>query len=105
MILPKTKEIEDEFGLINLFSGIDNSQDELGKYLVYSRLLTPYIEFNNKHYFSVSQYSLSESTYEYWNKINIVSNPTGSIFDKIPYNQEISGITHACNHAHFTGKA
>ncbi len=77
-------EIEDEFGLINLFSGIDNSQNELGKYLVYSRLLTPYIEFNNKHYFSVSQYSLSESTYEYWNKINIVSNPTGSIFDKIP---------------------
>ena len=30
------------------------------------------------------QYSLSESTYEYWEKIYVVSNQTGSIFDKVP---------------------
>ncbi|MCH7514770.1 MAG: DUF4249 domain-containing protein [Bacteroidetes bacterium] len=77
-------EVENKFSQINLFSSIDDSQKKLEKHLVHSRQPNPYVEFNNIHYFNVFQYSLSESTYEYWNKINVVSNPTGSIFDKIP---------------------
>lgn len=77
-------QVKNEFEKLKLFAGFDNSQEKLENYRVHSRVLAPYIEFNELHYFNVFQYSLSESTYEYWNKIDIVSNPTGSIFDKIP---------------------
>ncbi len=77
-------DVENKFSQVNLFSSIDDSREKLEKHLVHSRLPAPPIQFNNLHYFNVFQYSLSESTYEYWNKINIVSNPEGSIFDKIP---------------------
>ena len=77
-------EVEDEFGHINLFSSIDDSQKKLEKHLVHSRQPNPYVEFNNIHYFNVFQYSLKESTYAYWEKIDIVSNPKGNIFDNIP---------------------
>ena len=77
-------QVNNKFEKLKLFAGFDNSQEKLENYRVHSRVLAPYIEFNELHYFNVFQYSLSESTYEYWNKIDIVSNPTGSIFDKIP---------------------
>ena len=77
-------KVPNEFDQLILFSSVDDSQEKLEKYLVYSRLTAPYIEFNELHYFVVSQYSLSESTFDYWDKIRVVSNQTGSIFDKIP---------------------
>ena len=77
-------DVENKFSQVNLFSSIDDSREKLEKHLVCSRQPNPYVEFNNIHYFNVFQYSLKESTYEYWEKIDIVSNPTGNIFDKIP---------------------
>jgi len=81
-------EVPSAFQPLEIYEAFDNQQQNLTKYPVFSRLIVPYVEFNELHYFNVSQYSISKSTYEYWEKINIVSNPTGSIFDKIP-----AGIT------------
>ena len=77
-------KVNNEFEQLRIFTGIDNSQEKLEKYLVHSRLPTPHIEFSERHYFNVFQYSLPESTYEYWDKINVVTNQSGSIFDKVP---------------------
>jgi len=77
-------KVNNEFEQLRLFTGIDNSQEKLEKYLVHSRLPTPHIEFSERHYFNVFQYSLPEATYEYWDKIKVVTNQSGSIFDKVP---------------------
>ena len=74
--------VNNNFDKLNIFTSIDDSQKRLEKYRVYSRLVVPYQEFSEWHYFNVFQYAISEPTYEYWSKIDIVSNPTGSIFDK-----------------------
>lgn len=41
-------------------------------------------EYRGKHYFIVNQQSISKETYEYWDKINRLSNQSGSIFDTPP---------------------
>lgn len=77
-------EVPREFGQLEIFRAVDDSQQDLKNHLIFTRFPAPYLEFNELHYFIVSQFSLSESTYDYWDKINIVSSPTGSVFDKIP---------------------
>ena len=77
-------EVPSKFSNLNIYKSLDDSQEMLENYLVHYRIATPFIEFTEKHYFNVNQYSISESAYDYWEKINIVTNPTGSIFDKLP---------------------
>ncbi len=77
-------KVDNNFDNLNIFASIDDSQERLEKYRIYSRLIVPYQEFSWWHYFNVFQYAVSGSTYEYWSKIDIASNPTGSIFDKTP---------------------
>lgn len=77
-------EVISLFDPIKIFKSSDNSQNKLEEFPVYSRLPLPYREFAEWHYFNVKQYSISESTYEYWDKIEVVSDQSGSIFDKIP---------------------
>ena len=40
--------------------------------------------FFYKHYFNVVQYSISRESYEYWQKVDLVINQVGSIFDIPP---------------------
>ncbi|MFM8349008.1 MAG: DUF4249 family protein [Bacteroidota bacterium] len=40
--------------------------------------------FFYRHYFSVYQSSLTTTAYDYWNKVDILTNQTGSIFDVPP---------------------
>ncbi len=76
--------VNNSFEKVKLFSSIDNSQEDLEDYPLYSRVFAPYIEFNELHYFNIYQYSIDESTFDYWEKIDVVSNQSGSVFDKLP---------------------
>jgi len=40
--------------------------------------------FHYKHYFTVFQSSMTESAFEYWKKVDVLANQTGSIFDSPP---------------------
>ena len=44
----------------------------------------PAYTFLEKHYFTLFQYSISEKANDYWQKVNILANQNGSIFDAIP---------------------
>ena len=67
-----------------LFKNVEGTQENLKGYNVRSRLLLPYDEFTGRHYFIVRQNTISEESYNYWEEINIVTNQTGSLFDRQP---------------------
>jgi len=69
---------------VQIFKSEDENQEDLIGYRVHSRQLAPDDEFIEKHYFSVHQYTISDETYNYWEKIKIVANQTGSLFDFPP---------------------
>jgi hypothetical protein len=77
-------KVDEKFNDLKIFASLDDSQEMLMDYRVFYRQPFPHLEFSERHYFNVRQLSISESTYNYWEKINIVTNPTGSIFDKLP---------------------
>ena len=63
----------------------ENPQTEsIEDFKVFSRPPTPNAEFNFRHYFNVHQYAVSEETFEFWQRVSSVSNPSGSIFDVPP---------------------
>jgi hypothetical protein len=45
--------------------------------------------FHEKHYFTTYQSSITKEAHEYWRKVDILANQTGSIFDTPP--AEIKG--------------
>ena len=67
-----------------LFHSEDESQERIDGFKVFERSPFPTIEFNFRHYFSVRQYSISERAYRFWEQVNLVSNPQGTIFDVLP---------------------
>lgn len=69
---------------IVLFDGGNLSGGELKHQLIYRREPKPDVEFINVHYFNIYQYSITRAAYVYWNKLKIVSNPTGSFLDTNP---------------------
>jgi hypothetical protein len=46
--------------------------------------LLPDWEYYEKHFYNVAQHSITSEAYEYWNMINRIAQPTGSIFDTPP---------------------
>lgn len=72
---------------IVLFDGSAIKTDKINNLLVCSREIDK--TFFEKHYFTVYQSSISADAMEYWRKVNILANQTGSIFDAPP--AEISG--------------
>lgn len=67
-----------------LFENKSTAQDNLRRFNVRSRLLTPYDEFTARHYFIVRQHTISEEELSYWNRIKAVANQSGSLFDVQP---------------------
>ena len=67
-----------------LFHSEDPNQSTLSNYNILARTPYPTIEFDFRHYFNVSQYSISKAAYEYWETVNKVANPSGDIFDVVP---------------------
>ncbi len=67
---------------IALFDGRQFNSTEIQKELICSRAVDR--TFLEKHYFNTYQSSITEEAHAYWNKVNILANQTGSIFDTPP---------------------
>lgn len=67
---------------IVLYNGLEQSPGRMDNLLVSSRLLDR--SFYDRHYFSVYQSSLTREAFDYWRKVDVVSNRVGSIFDTPP---------------------
>ncbi len=40
--------------------------------------------FKNRHYITINQFSITESSYSYWNQVDLLTKNTGSVFDIPP---------------------
>ena len=58
------------------------SGTSIGTLLLSSRLVDR--SFHDRHFFTTYQSSLTEQAYDYWEKVDIVANQVGSIFDTPP---------------------
>jgi len=67
---------------ITLYNGTELSASSIHNLLVASRIMD--YSFWERHYFTTYQSSLTKAAFEYWDKINILANQTGSIFDTPP---------------------
>jgi Domain of unknown function (DUF4249) len=67
---------------ISLFDGVKLNTTSIENLLVGSRVID--WTFQEKHYFTTYQTSLTKEAYEYWRKVNILANQVGSIFDTPP---------------------
>lgn len=72
---------------ITLINGEEVQTTSIDNFLVASRIID--WTFLERHYFTIYQSSLTKEAYEYWRKVNILSNQVGSIFDTPP--AEITG--------------
>jgi hypothetical protein len=68
----------------SIIFGGSGEQEVLENFMVHSRFLAPNDEFIGKHYFTVRQYTMTKETFDYWERVEITSNQTGSIFDAQP---------------------
>ncbi len=67
---------------IALFDGTNSGITEIKNNLVCSRIIDR--TFLEKHYFNTYQSIITREAYDYWQKVNILANQTGSIFDTPP---------------------
>ena len=67
-----------------LFENEAGAQEYLNRFRVRSRELVPYDEFTARHYFLVSQFTISQEELDYWKNIRSVANQTGSLFEVQP---------------------
>jgi hypothetical protein len=67
-----------------IFKDEGGAQNHLNGFRVRSRQLVPFDEFTARHYFIVRQYTISEEAFDYWNKIDVVADQSGNLFDVQP---------------------
>ncbi len=67
-----------------LFENESSVQNYVSRFTVRTRELVPYDEFTARHYFLVSQYTISDEELNYWKKIDAVANQSGNLFDVQP---------------------
>lgn len=72
---------------IVMFNGDDIKTTSIENLLIASRIVD--WTFLERHYFSTYQSSITKEAYEYWYKVDILANQSGSIFDTPP--AEITG--------------
>jgi hypothetical protein len=69
---------------IKNFSSENLSGGFLEGFIAASLLVSPTWEFNEKHFYNVAQHSITKEAYKYWETVNKIAQPTGSIFDTPP---------------------
>lgn len=74
--------IEDAEVLV--FENEAGAQAYLSRYRIRTRELVPFDEFTARHYFLVSQFTISEEELDYWKNVRSVANQTGSLFEVQP---------------------
>jgi hypothetical protein len=67
-----------------IYSNADNGLHYLTKKQIGSELIDPDYRFVETHYYSVYQRRISSNAYEYYQKLRLVSEQNGTIFDPIP---------------------
>jgi hypothetical protein len=67
---------------VTLLDQESSSVTQIDQKLIASRIID--FSFLERHYFTSYQSALSDDAYEYWRKVNILSNQVGSIFDTPP---------------------
>jgi hypothetical protein len=72
---------------VSLFNGDQITQNSFDHMLVASRLVD--WTFLERHYLTTYQSSITKAAFDYWTKVNILANNSGSIFDTPP--AEIQG--------------
>jgi len=69
---------------VYIFSSENIEEDMLTDFLVSKVIINPYWQFFEKHFYNVTQYSITKEAYVYWETVNKIAYPTGSIFDTPP---------------------
>ncbi len=67
-----------------VFSSENYTAASVDSVLIFSKSLFNWDEFGVRHYFNVTQYSISEKSYKYWSKVQQLINQNGTIFDIPP---------------------
>ena len=67
---------------LKVVKAADYSEFAIRELLLLSRGID--FSFNGRHYFNVTQYSMNQQAYEYWNKVEQLITKRGSIFDAPP---------------------
>ena len=68
--------------LVTLFDGSSVSLSSVEKYPLVERQVD--WTFLEKHYFTIYQSAITDEAYEYWRRVNILANQSGSLFDTPP---------------------
>jgi len=77
--------VDDDQQEIQLLDGNNVNASYLPEWKVGEKILPPSdFEYRGKHYFLVNQQSITKDAYDYWRKINLIANQSGSIFDAPP---------------------
>lgn len=70
---------------VKLLSGSNLEANYLPKFKIgETQLPNSDFEYRGRYYYLANQLSITEGAYNYWNKVNLVANQTGSIFDAPP---------------------
>jgi hypothetical protein len=69
---------------IVIFNGENVDADYLEHYYVANKNFMPQHHFQQRHYFNVAQLSMTKAAYEYWRKVKVIAQPSGSIFEIPP---------------------
>lgn len=67
-----------------LFNSSLSSRSRVDSLLLFKKQDLTSTEFRGRHYFSVFQYTITESAYIYWLKVKEVTTQSGTVFDKPP---------------------
>ncbi len=67
-----------------LFNSSLSSRSRVDSLLLFKKQDLTSTEFRGRHYFSVFQYTITESAYDYWLRVKEVTNQSGTVFDKPP---------------------
>lgn len=78
---------------IRLLNGDEITQKSVDRMLVASRIVD--WSFLERHYFTTYQSSVTKEAFDYWTKVDILANSSGSIFDTPP--AEITGNIYDAN--------
>ncbi|MDH4298835.1 MAG: DUF4249 domain-containing protein [Cyclobacteriaceae bacterium] len=80
---------------IPLFNSESLNTQTIDNLLIGSRIVD--WSFLEKHYFTTYQTSMTKEAYEYWEKVNILANQVGSIFDTPPaaINGNVFGVSNS----------
>jgi hypothetical protein len=70
--------------IVNILSSRETGLEKSNKIKLISEPVEPYFKFNELHYFSVYQFSITEKAYDYWRQYNAIVDQNGSIFDRVP---------------------